>query len=143
MAYNLVLYLGPVVTKQDTLNCLIVLNSQTILPILDRITNTHQDPNMPSYQVTIKTPDKDYTFSCDSDTYILDEAEENGLDLPYSCRAGACSSCAGKIVSGTVNQNDQSYLDDDQIEEGYVLLCIGKPTSDCVIKSHQEDNLDG
>lgn len=85
-----------------------VLNSPTILPILNRITNTHQDLSMPSYQVTIKTRDKDYTFSCDSDTYILDQAEKNGLDLPYTCWAGACSSCTGKIVSGTVDQNDQS-----------------------------------
>ncbi|OVA06017.1 2Fe-2S ferredoxin-type domain [Macleaya cordata] len=97
---------------------------------------------MAVYKVKLIGPEgEEHEFEAPDDCYILDSAENAGLELPYSCRAGACSTCAGQMASGSVDQSDGSFLDETQMSKGYLLTCISYPTADCVIHTHKEGDL--
>jgi ferredoxin len=86
-----------------------------------------------NYRVTIITCDGENTIEVADDQAILDAAEEAAIDLPYSCRSGACSTSAARLVSGRIDQSDQSYLSDEQIAAGFFLFDVARPLSDVVM----------
>jgi ferredoxin len=83
----------------------------------------------------------DVTIECPDDKFILEAAEDNNIELPYSCRAGSCSTCLGKVTKGSLDQPDQTFLDEDQIAAGFALTCVAYPTSDSTVLTHEEENL--
>ena len=96
-----------------------------------------------SYQVRLfnKAEGIDQTVEVPEDSYILETAEEQGMTLPYSCRQGVCSTCTVKTISGTVDQSKGTYLSDEQIAQGYVLICIAHPQANCVFETHKEEEV--
>lgn len=98
---------------------------------------------MAVYQVRLVNPalNLDRTISVPDDQYILDIAEETGIRLPFGCREGTCSSCIAKLVSGTVDQSEQKFLQPSEIAVGYTVTCVAYPLSDCILETHQEQVL--
>jgi ferredoxin len=93
-----------------------------------------------SYQVRLfnKSEGIDQTIEVPEDRYILETSEEQGMELPYSCRQGVCSTCTVKTIEGTVDQSEGTYLSEEQIAKGYVLICIAHPQSNCVFETHKQ-----
>lgn len=98
---------------------------------------------MANYKVKLYNPAHkiNVTIVCPEDKFILEAAEDNNIELPYSCRAGSCSTCLGKVMEGSVDQPDQTFLDEEQLSKGFVLTCVAYPTSDVTISTHEEENL--
>ena len=69
---------------------------------------------------------------------ILDAAQAAGLDLPFSCRAGVCSTCRAKLVSGSAEMEHNVALEDWEVEAGYILCCQARPTSPALEISYDE-----
>jgi len=69
---------------------------------------------------------------------ILDAAERAGLDLPFSCRAGVCSTCRARLVSGSAEMAHNVALEDWEVEAGYILCCQARPTSAALEISYDE-----
>jgi len=85
-------------------------------------------------------------FECPPNLSVLDAIDELGnaadfAGLPYACRAGSCSACTGKLVKGTMDLSGCGFLSAEQKAKGFVLTCAAKPTSDCTIETHKEEDL--
>mmetsp|Transcript_68970 Transcript_68970/g.180775 ORF Transcript_68970/g.180775 Transcript_68970/m.180775 type:complete len:173 (+) Transcript_68970:2-520(+) len=91
------------------------------------------------YKVTMETPEGVTSFECPPDETLLDAGEQAGLELPFACRTGSCSSCTGRVLSGSVDQPGTLFLSAEQMAAGFCLTCTTYPTSDVTIKTHCEE----
>ncbi len=74
------------------------------------------------------------SFEVDGNAPLLNTLEDHGVLLPYGCRYGGCISCAAKLLSGDVDQSAGVALNGRQMADGYVLLCVARPQSDCTLE---------
>ena len=71
------------------------------------------------------------SFSVAGRRPLLDELRDQGVDLPYGCKYGGCITCAAKLIEGEVDQRAQVALNNRQIANGYIILCVARAKSDC------------
>jgi ferredoxin len=91
------------------------------------------------YTVEILHRGTTHTIQVPDDRPILTVANEQGLDLPASCTAGVCTTCAAQVLSGDVSQEDGVGLSPELKQQGYSLLCVSYPRSNCKVETDKED----
>jgi ferredoxin len=96
---------------------------------------------MATYQVTFVTPEREVRTEAGSDQYLLDVAVAAGLDLPYMCLQGWCTTCAGKILQGEVDPSEARRFYVQDAQAGFVLLCSAFARSDLRILTHQKEQM--
>jgi ferredoxin len=85
--------------------------------------------------------DLDKTVEVPEGEYILDIADAADLRLPSGCRQGNCSACVVKVICGEIDQTEQVFLQDSEVEAGFAVTCVACALSDCVLLTHQEQTL--
>jgi ferredoxin len=96
-----------------------------------------------SYTIKIhnrQTGDR-HTVRVPENRYILQNAENQGVDLPFSCRNGACTACAVRVVSGELYQPEAMGLSPALQKQGYALLCVSYPRSNIEVETQDEDEV--
>ena len=94
-----------------------------------------------TYNVTITHQGSTQTIQVAENQNILDAARNAGIDLPISCSAGVCTTCAAQISEGEVEQSEGMGLSPDLQAEGYALLCVSYPRSDIKLDSNKEEEV--
>jgi ferredoxin len=92
-----------------------------------------------TYTVEIQHQGQTHTIQVASEQTILQAATDAGIDLPFSCSAGVCTTCAAQIISGEVEQSDGMGLSPELQKEGYALLCVAYPRSDLKLETEKEE----
>jgi len=127
--------------------------SNRVKNIYGKVRGSQGGPTLPAHQDERPTdgrpwvqvnllPEGSYAFAADRDAPILDIALQRGLGLMFGCRMGSCGMCCARLIEGSVDQSEQIFLTDEQISQGYVLLCQAKPLSDVVVQICSDEEID-
>ncbi|MBE9167341.1 2Fe-2S iron-sulfur cluster binding domain-containing protein [Pleurocapsales cyanobacterium LEGE 06147] len=92
-----------------------------------------------TYTVEINHQGTTHTIEVAPEQTILQAAVDAGIDLPYSCSAGVCTTCAAYIQSGKVDQTEGMGLSPELQAEGYALICVAYPRSDLKLETEKEE----
>lgn len=90
------------------------------------------DQDASESEVTILLDGEEYSITVKKSANVLDTALDDDLDMPYSCQSGLCTACRGKCIEGKVSIDEAEGLSQDELDEGFVLTCVGKPLTDRV-----------
>ncbi len=88
---------------------------------------------MATRTITIRNRDN-AIYEVEARRPLLDSLRDQGVDLPYGCQYGGCITCAAKLINGEVNQAPQVALNNRQINDGYIILCVARPLGDCTLE---------
>jgi ferredoxin len=96
-----------------------------------------------SYKIKIhnRQTGTEQTLQVPADRYILHAVENQGTQLPFSCRNGACTTCAVRVLAGEVYQPEAMGLSQKLRDKGYALLCVSYPRSDLEVETQDEDEV--
>ena len=92
-----------------------------------------QSEDIAEREVTIIYDGEEHKVKVAPDTSILEAALDEDIDLPYSCQSGLCTACRGKCISGKVKLDEEEGLSEAELNDGYVLTCVGHPLTDDVV----------
>jgi ring-1,2-phenylacetyl-CoA epoxidase subunit PaaE len=92
-----------------------------------------EDVNIEEQEGKGSIKDKEHELMVKPDQSILEAAIEDGLDPPFACQMGICTTCRATLISGQITMDQREGLSDDEVEEGYVLTCQSHPLSDDVV----------
>ncbi|WP_353931655.1 2Fe-2S iron-sulfur cluster-binding protein [Okeanomitos corallinicola TIOX110] len=92
-----------------------------------------------TYAVEINHQGTIYNLQVPEGETVLSVAETAGLELPASCHAGVCTTCAALITQGSVDQSEGMGVSPELQEQGYALLCVSKPLSDLKVETDKEE----
>ncbi|SFS39766.1 ferredoxin--NADP reductase [Lutibacter maritimus] len=89
-------------------------------------------------EITVLVDDEETTFTMDAKTTILTAALKEGLDAPYSCQGGICSSCLAKVTEGKAAMDKNTILSEAEINDGFILTCQAHPTTSKIIVDYDD-----